>query len=169
MRTRQVLLIATVLFIAVLIQTTLLNRIPFPGTTPELLPVLVVAFAMIYGRIPGAVTGFAAGLLMDIAPPGNGPVGVSALILVIVGFVAGAYTDVRDRTLILIVSVTAASSGALTFVTAALESILGSPRVSWDQLAGVTLAGVFYSVLLAPFLVALLGWAARRLTSEAVG
>ncbi len=169
MRARQILLIATVLFLAVLLQTTLLNRIPFPGTTPELLPVLVIAFAMAYGRIPGAVIGFAAGLLMDIAPPGNGPVGISALILVVIGFVAGAYTDARDRTLVLIISVTAASSAGLTFVTAALESILGSPRVPWDQLAGVTLAGVFYSVLLAPFLVALLGWAARRLTPELVG
>ena len=169
MRTRQILLIATVLFLAVLIQTTLLNRIPFPGTTPELLPVLVVVLAMLYGRIPGAVTGFSAGLLMDIAPPGNGPVGVSALILVVVGFVAGAYTDARDRTLVIIISVMAGSSAALTFVTAALESILGSSRVSWDQLAGVTVAGVLYSVLLAPILLALMGWAARRLTPEAVG
>lgn len=168
MRTRQILLIATVLFLAILVQTTLLNRIPFPGATPELLPVLVVAMAMVYGRIPGAVTGFAAGLLMDIAPPGNGPVGVSALVLVVVGFVAGAYTDARDRTLVLVVTVMAASSAGLTLVTAAVESILGSPRVPWDELAGVTLAGAFYAVLLAPVLLALLSWAARRLTPEAV-
>lgn len=168
MRLRQVLFVATVLFLAVLMQSTLLNRIPFPGTTPELVPVLVVAFAMAYGRIPGAVTGFAAGLLVDMAPPGNGPVGVTALALVVVGFVAGAYTDARDRTLLLILTVMAASSAGVTLVTAAVESILGSPRVPWDQLASVTIAGMGYSVLLAPLLVPLIGWAARRLTPEAL-
>ena len=86
-----------------------------------------------------------------------------------VGFVAGAYTDARDRTLLVVISVMAGSSAALIFVTAALESILGSPRVAWDQLAGVTVAGVLYSVLLAPVLLAVLSWAARRLTPEAVG
>jgi len=168
MRTRQVLLIATVLFLAVLIQTTLLNRIPFPGTTPELMPVLVIAIAMVYGRIPGAAAGFAAGLLVDLAPPGNGPVGVSALVLVVVGFVAGAYTDPRDRTLPLLLTVVAASSAGVTLVSAALESILGSPRVPWAEIGGVTVAGVLYSLLMGLPLIGAIAWAARRLTPEVV-
>ena len=50
---------------AVLLQVTLVGRLPVPGAAPDLVLVLVVAFALAEGPQSGMVTGFLAGLLTD--------------------------------------------------------------------------------------------------------
>lgn len=168
MRARQVLIITVFLVIAVLLQTTLLNRLPIPGATPDLVLVIVIALAFPFGPLSGAATGFAAGMLIDLAPPGNGPVGISAVILTAVGLVAGRYENPRDRTVPVSLAVVAVSAAATAVLGAALESAFGNPRVAWDQLAGMCLLSALYAVLMAPPIMGLVGWVVRKLTPEAL-
>ena len=168
MRIRQVLIIAVFLVLAVLLQTTLLNRLPIPGATPDLVLVTVIALAFPYGPLSGAATGFAAGLLIDLAPPGNGPVGISALILTAVGFIAGRYENPRDRSVPVSLAVVAVSAAVTVVLGAGLEAVFGSPRVAWDQLASMCLLSALYAVLMAPPILGLVGWVVRKLTPEAL-
>ncbi|MCX8526745.1 MAG: hypothetical protein ORN20_01230, partial [Candidatus Nanopelagicales bacterium] len=61
---RQWLLGAVTLSIAVIVQVTLLTRLGLPGATPDLVVVTVVALALALGRLPGAIAGFGAGVLV---------------------------------------------------------------------------------------------------------
>lgn len=84
------LVIAGVLLLAVVLQSAVLARLPLPGPTPDLLLLAVIGVALSLGANAGAVTGFAAGLLMALAPPASGPLGLSAVILAIVGYMVGS-------------------------------------------------------------------------------
>lgn len=168
MRLRQVLIIGVFLVVAVLVQTTLLNRLPVPGATPDLVLVTVIALAFPYGPLSGAATGFAAGMLVDIAPPGNGPVGITALLLTVIGLLAGRYENPRDRSVPLTLGVVAVAAAGAAIGAAALEAAFGSPRVAWDQLASMSLLSALYAVLMSPPVLGLVGWVVRKLTPEAL-
>src|SRR5690349_12230420 len=56
-------LVATAFVVtAILVQVTILNRIPLPDGRPDLLVIVVVALAIVRGPEYGAVAGFACGL-----------------------------------------------------------------------------------------------------------
>jgi len=168
MRARQVLIIGAFLLVAVLLQTTLLNRLQIPGASPDLVLVTVIALAFPYGPLPGAVTGFAAGMLIDLAPPGNGPVGISALILTAVGLAAGRYENPRDRSVPVALGVVAVAAAAAVVLSTTIEALFGSPRIAWDQVASMCLLSALYAVLMAPGVLGLVGWVVRKLTPEAL-
>lgn len=84
------LLVAAILLMAVVLQSAVLARLPLPGPTPDLLLLVVIGVALALGANAGALSGFAAGLLMALAPPASGPLGLSAVILAIVGYVVGS-------------------------------------------------------------------------------
>lgn len=168
MRTRQAIVCAGLLLVAFLLQVTLLARLGIPGATPDLLLVTVIALALAYGPMAGALCGFGAGLLVDLAPPGSGPVGIAALLGMAVGVVAGAAIDPRDRTVPLLAGVVALSAGGVVLATAGLESLLGTGRVSWPAVPGLTLSAMAYAVLLAPLVIPAVAWLARRLTADAL-
>ena len=65
------------------------------GAVPGLVVIVLVAIALRFGPVAGAVTGFAAGLLIDVAV--QGPVGASALVLTPIGWAAGAWAERRRR------------------------------------------------------------------------
>ncbi len=79
--------------VAVLLQFTVLARLPFAA--PSLVTAAVIGVAMACGRTAGPVAGFCAGLALDVLPPADGLVGASALALVVVGYLAGRVRDPR--------------------------------------------------------------------------
>ena len=85
---RQGIVIGTCIFIAVVVELTLLSRLGIPGATPDLVVVTVVAIALAMGPLQGASAGFAAGILMDLSPPSDTLVGVNAIIYLIIGFIS---------------------------------------------------------------------------------
>ncbi|MDA2989846.1 MAG: rod shape-determining protein MreD, partial [Actinomycetota bacterium] len=95
---RQGIVIGGVIFLAFLIQVTLLSRLGLPGATPDLLVVSVVAIALAMGPIQGAFAGFLAGAIIDVSPPADTVVGVNSIVYLAIGFVAGYVIDTRDRT-----------------------------------------------------------------------
>lgn len=56
---------------------------------PDLVLVLVVAWALMRGPLAGAAVGLAAGWLLDLVPPGSAHLGVQALTYAVAGAFAG--------------------------------------------------------------------------------
>lgn len=163
---RQALVIGTLVVAAVIIQVTLLSRLGLPGATPDLVVVTVVAIALAMGPAQGAVAGFVAGVLLDMAPPSDTLWGVNALVYLGIGYLTGRVIDPRDRTVPLLIGIVGLSAGGATILVAALDTVLGSSRVSWDAVAGMALSSALYAVILAPGLVLGVAALARRITPE---
>ena len=84
---RRLLVLAAVLVVAVLVQSTVLARLTVAGVRPDLLVLAVVSVAVATDPTTGAVFGFVAGLVADLLF--DLPVGVSALVYTAVGFAVG--------------------------------------------------------------------------------
>ncbi|MCH9840010.1 MAG: rod shape-determining protein MreD [Candidatus Nanopelagicales bacterium] len=163
---RQGLFIGTCVFLAVLFELTLLSRLGIPGATPDLVVVTVVAIAFAMGPLQGAMAGFAAGVLIDLSPSSDTLVGVNAIIYLVIGFVAGFWVDPRDRTLPIMIGITALSTGAAALGTAIVDTALGSDRVNWAEVPWITLSSALYGVLLSALVIPLIDRISRPFVSE---
>ena len=88
---------AVLLFVAVVVQATIVGSIGLLGGTPDLVLVLLLVIALLRGAIFGALGGFWAGFLLDTAYLGT--LGVTSLLLTLAGYWIGRYgeTTGRDR------------------------------------------------------------------------
>ena len=84
---RRPLVLAAVLVVAVVVQSTVLAGVRLAGARPDLLVLVVVAVAMASEATTGAVFGFVTGLVADLLF--DLPVGVSALVYTAAGFAVG--------------------------------------------------------------------------------
>src|SRR3712207_6798073 len=82
---------SAMVLVALVLQSTVLQQITFLGVTPQLALLVVVSLAFLEGERVGIVTGFVAGLLLDLQLPEEGAVvGVTALLYVLLGYGVGA-------------------------------------------------------------------------------
>lgn len=88
---------AAVIFVAAIVQVTLLSDIDVFYGAPDLVLVTLVAVALLRGAVFGAAAGFGAGLVVDTATLQT--LGVTSLLLTIAGYWIGRYgeTTGRDR------------------------------------------------------------------------
>ncbi|MBK9740450.1 MAG: rod shape-determining protein MreD [Actinobacteria bacterium] len=163
---RQVLIIGGAVLAAVLIELTLLSRLDLPGATPDLVVVTIVAIALAMGPMQGAAAGFTAGILVDLAPPADTLLGVNAIVYIAIGFVTGFVIDPRDRTVPIEMGIVGLSAAAATLGTAALDTLLGSGRVSWEDMPGMALSSALYAVILAPLVILAVAWIVQKATPE---
>ncbi|WP_064674605.1 rod shape-determining protein MreD, partial [Streptomyces albus] len=89
MYVNRMLLTAALVVVALVVQVAVLARLQLPGAVPDLLLLVVLGLALVYGHTAGALVGFFAGLLADIAPPADHAVGRYALVLCLIGYAAG--------------------------------------------------------------------------------
>jgi rod shape-determining protein MreD len=80
--------------VAVLLQVTLVSQLSVFGTNADLMPLVIAAVGLLAGSIPGAVFGFSVGLFLDLALVQT--VGLSSLVYVAVGYLAGRGRELRD-------------------------------------------------------------------------
>lgn len=165
---RRTLLIALLLVVSAGVQVSVLARLGLPGAVPDLVLVTVIAIALAYGPVAGAVSGFAGGLLLDLAPPTDGAVGMLALIGMLVGYLAAVIVEPRDRTLPVVLAMAAGSTIGAVLVYALGLAVTGSPRVSWTNVPGLALSAGLYAALLSMLVVPLVAWIVRRVTPEVV-
>jgi rod shape-determining protein MreD len=116
--------IAVVIVATVVLQLSFFSYLSFFGTTPDIVPLVVVSLGLLGGAVVGALIGFATGLLLDSALLGT--LGVSSLVLLTGGYLAGRYREGTEisNTLIpplLIGALTAAAAAGF----AALQLMLG--------------------------------------------
>jgi rod shape-determining protein MreD len=149
-----------VVAVTVVLQLTIVNRIAFPGGAgPDLVLLVVAALALAGGPMAGVLTGFLAGLALDVAPPGSHFVGQNALVFCLVGYACGLLADdasgdaEQGHTALFEIVVTAAGAVVGEALLALLGVMLSDPRVTWPAITNVLPAAVAYDVLLCPFVL----------------
>jgi rod shape-determining protein MreD len=151
-----------VVSIAVVFQLTVVDRIAFPGGSgPDLVLLAVAALALASGPMTGALTGFWAGLALDVAPPGSHFVGQNALVFCLIGYACGLLADGSSgdgatepgHTAFFEIVVTAAGAILGEALSALLGVMLSDPRVTWSAITNVLPVAVAYDVLLCPFVL----------------
>lgn len=153
MPVRRAIVSAILLVLAVLIKVTVLAPLPFPGATPTLVLVVVVILAAQFGAATGAIAGFAGGLLLDIAPPAAGTIGISALLLTVVGYAVGRFAESDDRPWWSFAILAALAAPLVVLAGAVLGGLLGDPRVRWEDVVGLMLSAAAYALVLGLILI----------------
>ena len=117
---RAVLVLAVTAFLLT-VEVCVLPHLGLPAAVPDLVLLAVLAFASAWGTAGGAVCGFAAGLVLDVAPPSVTVIGRHALVLAAVGGLAGrAAREVRRSALR-----TSLLAGVYAFAATGLNVLLG--------------------------------------------
>jgi len=86
--------LAAVLVVAVLLQTAVAPHLRLLGANPDFALIAVICVALVWGSETGAVFGFLTGIFTAIAL--MEPFGLSAFVLVIIGYFAGRYAETAD-------------------------------------------------------------------------
>jgi rod shape-determining protein MreD len=148
MSARRLLVLAAVLVVAVLVQSTVLAGLRLGGVQPDVLVLAVVAVAMASDAVTGAVFGFVAGLVADLLF--DLPIGVSALVYTAVGFAVGTVRVyvTSHRPLVHLVLVGAASLASAWCCGLLLRVF---DLTSWASVARAGLLVALYNLLLTPF------------------
>ena len=166
------------LFLAVVVQLTVVNRLPLPGgDAPDLVLLLVAAVAVTSNTMIATLTGFAGGLALDIAPPVSHYAGEYALIFCLVGYLAARVMVAisaasggaeRDPSIALAVMAVAAAAGEAG--KAGLGMLLSDPNVTGPTIKHVLPGAILYDLLLTPvvyWLVSLVARLARPVSERA--
>ncbi len=82
------------LLAAVVLQLSAVGEMGALGGHPDLVPLVVAGTAYYAGSVAGSATGFAAGVLLDLAT--GATMGASSLVLSAVGYGVGRLREVRD-------------------------------------------------------------------------
>ncbi|WP_327362781.1 rod shape-determining protein MreD [Streptomyces sp. NBC_01296] len=168
MRFNRILLSATLIVVALVVQVSVLGRLQLPGAVPDLVLLTVVALALVYGHLSGALIGFAAGLLADLAPPADHAAGRYALVLCVIGYAAGLARPDSGRFRSAwgpMMTVVAAAIGS-TLLYAGVGALVGDTAARHVGLTGLLFTATLYDLLLAPFTVPFIMALARRAESD---
>lgn len=154
---------AAAVLLALLLQVSLMPHLAWQGVVPNLVLLVVVAAALTRGPQFAMVLGFAAGALLDLAPPADHTAGRWALALVVVGYVAGRVRSEATPTATTVVATVAASSFVGTSLFAMTGLVLGELSVGVGELLLVIGLAVVWDVVLTPFVLPPLMAMFRRL------
>lgn len=147
---------------ALVVQVALVPYLVIAGVAPNALLLAAVTIALVKGPRAGMLAGFSAGLLFDLL--GTAPIGVGALLLCLVGFVAGSVQEntFSEGWLVPLVIVFFAT---LTFEVGyvLVLAVLGESGVSFGDLVGLALPAALYNSALA---LLVYPWVARFLRRE---
>jgi len=75
------------ILLSIILQSTVFNFIQVAGVKPDLVLVLVIVYSLVKGPKEGAIVGFVAGLMVDLAL--GSFIGLSALTKMTVGYLVG--------------------------------------------------------------------------------
>lgn len=138
---------------ALVLQVSVFPHFAWDGIVPNLCLLVVVGAALTRGTQFAMVLGFAAGVMLDLAPPADHVAGRWALALVIVGYVAGRVRQDLKPTATSVVVTVAASSFIGTSVFAISGMILRDPALAIPQLLQVIVVAVIWDIALTPFVL----------------
>jgi rod shape-determining protein MreD len=139
--------------LALVVELAVLSRLPLPGATPALVLLVVVSLALLHGPTFGVGVGFGAGLALDLLPPSDHAVGRWALVLCLVGYLAGLAEDEVERSAWVPVAVAGAASALSVLLFAGVGALFDDPRISPVVVLDVLPTAVLYDVILSPFVV----------------
>jgi rod shape-determining protein MreD len=168
MRLSRTVLAALLVVVALVIQVTVLARLQLPGAVPDLLLLTVLGLAMVYGHVGGALVGFGAGLLADLAPPADHAAGRYALVLCVIGYLAGLAKPENGRLKSATgpMVVVAAAAIVSTLLYAGVGALVGDTAARHVGLGSLLFTAALYDLLLAPFVVPGIMALARRAEND---
>ena len=79
--------LALICVVTVVFQVAAVSQVTILGVNADLVPLVAASVGLIVGSLPGAIFGFAIGMLLDFALVET--VGVASLILLAIGYLAG--------------------------------------------------------------------------------
>jgi rod shape-determining protein MreD len=145
--------VGLVVLLAVVLQVAVFNLFSVNGVVPNLALIAVVAASVARGAQFGALIGFAAGLLLDLAPPADHVAGRWALAFVLVAILAGRVrNDARRSPLAGLVTV-AVCSFVATSVFALSGVVLGDHALPPGEMLQVVGIAVLWDIVVAPLLL----------------
>lgn len=141
--------IALIVFVVAILQVSAFASISVFGAAPDVLLVTLVSIGLLRGSVTGAVTGFAAGLIVDVATLGT--LGVTSLLLTLAGFWAGRYGETTGRGRPYAPLATVLAATVLVDVGGyVLDSLLGGPVVMREVLVSLPAALVLNGLIAYP-------------------
>ncbi len=120
------LLAAAAVALALALELSVLPHLALPYAVPDLVLLTVLALAAAWGPNQGALLGFCAGLVLDLAPPSVTAAGRHALVLTLVGALAGRAAIEARRSALRTSLLAGLIAGLATLANAALGSLIGS-------------------------------------------
>ncbi|MFJ8475781.1 rod shape-determining protein MreD [Kitasatospora sp. NPDC094011] len=170
MRLARIPVSAGLILLGLILQVSVFGRLQLPGATPDILLLVVVGLAMVYGPSGGCLVGFSAGLLADLAPPSDHAIGRYALVLCLMGYAAGLLRPDhgRQRSVSSALLVVGAAAIASTLLYAMVGALVGDTAARHVGLGGLVISALLYDLLLAPFVVPLVMLLGRRFGRDPV-
>jgi len=159
------LAVAVVIFVAAILQVTLVASVDVAGGTADVLLLSLLAIALLRGAVAGAVAGFFAGLLLDVITLDT--LGISALLYALAGYWTGRYGETTGRArahapLLAVVVVTI----SIAFAGLGLHALLGEDVSARRALFDALLPGLALNLLLGGPVWALSRTVLRRPTTS---
>jgi rod shape-determining protein MreD len=145
--------LALLVLVTVVLQLAVVSQITLADADADLLVLVTLSVGLLAGAVPGATTGFLLGLVADMALLQT--LGVTSLLLIGVGYMAGRYRELRDASHKLVPAVTAVLATLVFSACFALvQFLLGvestvSPLVIRDALVTVLLNAVLATPIFA--------------------
>ncbi len=145
-----VLRVALLSVVIVFFQIGVVSEVPVFGVNIDLTPLLVAFVGLLCGSMIGAASGFAVGLLVDLALVQM--LGVNSLLFTLIGYWAGRLHELRDPQAALTPLLVGASAAAVSLVGYSLmEFMLGvDAPVSFELLRQIVLGVVVDSIVAVP-------------------
>lgn len=161
------LLVAVIVFVAALLQVTLVASVDIGGGSADLLLLSLLPIAFLRGSVTGAVAGFFGGMLVDVMTLDT--LGVTALLYALAGYWAGRYgeTTGRDRAHAAPLTVLVATIG-IAYAGFGLHFLLGEDVSARVALFDTLLPSVVLNLVLGVPVYALCRSALSRSQSERV-
>ncbi|MUL43072.1 rod shape-determining protein MreD [Streptomonospora sp. PA3] len=158
---------ALLVLAAVLVQTAVLNRLPLPwGIAPDLVLLTVVAIALWSTPAAAAVTGFAAGLAVDVLPPADHEIGRTALLLCLAGYLLASIRDADMRWGLGPYLAAAATALGVPAAFLLIGLVLGDTRAALPAALWPVLGGAALTLLVSPAVLGPLVPLVRRFSGD---
>jgi rod shape-determining protein MreD len=140
-------LVAVLVFLAALLQVTLVASFDLAAGSADVLLLAIVSLALLRGAVVGSLAGFFGGLLVDVMTLDT--LGVWALLYALVGYWVGRYgeTTGRDRPHAVLVSVLVATI-AVAYAGYGLHFVLGEEVSGRRVLIDALLPALLLNLLL---------------------
>ncbi len=155
--------VATLIVVTIALQVSIFSHFAIDGVVPDLALLVVIAAALVRGADYAALVGFAAGLVLDLAPPADHTAGRWALSLVLVGYLTGLVRGDDETNAVGTVVTVAAGAFIGTSIFALTGLVLRDPGVSVGAALEVVPVAVLYDILLTPIVIPVVLFVFRRL------
>jgi rod shape-determining protein MreD len=155
--------VTVLIIVTITLQVSIFSHFAIDGVVPDLALLVVIAAALVRGPDYAALVGFAAGLVLDLAPPADHTAGRWALSLVLVGYLTGLVRGDGETNAVGTVVTVAAGAFIGTSIFALTGLVLRDPGVSVGAALEVVPVAVLYDVMLTPLVIPLVLILFRRL------